>query len=122
MNTKIVDASVMAAWLFGEPRRDEAFEMMDESRLFAPELLTYELSNVALIKTLQNPEQEENIRSNFDQLFHLEELQFVHVDFQSVLSLALDKSLTTYDASYLHLSRALEVPLLTFDQELKKHV
>jgi len=121
MRTKIVDASVMATWLFGEPRQDEAYHMMQETFLMAPQLLPYELSNVAHIKSQKSPEEVGNIRKAFSEFFKLEDLNLVTVDFQAVFSLAFQKSITAYDASYLHLSRALEVPLLTFDQELLKH-
>jgi len=34
--------------------------------------------------------------------------------------LALDTGITAYDAAYLSLAMALEAPLATFDQELKR--
>lgn len=121
MNVKVIDASVLASWLFGESRRQDAYRMMEGASLLAPELLPFELSNVALVKIRKNPAQEKVIRDHFNQLFSLDDLELITIDFNAVLSLALNKSLTTYDASYLHLARTLEVPLLTFDQELGKY-
>ncbi len=121
MKTRIIDASVMASWLFGESRGEEAYRMMDGASLLAPELLPYELSNVALVKSRKHPDQQNKIHEAFHQLFNLDDLKLVTVDFNAVLSLATRKSITTYDASYLYLARALEVPLLTFDQKLKQH-
>jgi len=40
------------------------------------------------------------------------------VEHPEVLRLALDTGLTTRDASYLYLSRALKIPLITFDEKL----
>ena len=45
-------------------------------------------------------------------------IHWSHVDQLAVLRLALDTNLTTYDASYLYLARALAIPLATFDQQL----
>lgn len=121
MTTKIVDASVMASWLFGEPKGDQAQRMMEGASLLSPDLLPYELSNVALVKSHSHPEQTDQIYEAFRMMFDLDELTLITVDFDAVLSLATRKSITTYDASYLHLARALEVPLLTFDEELQRH-
>lgn len=122
MKTSIVDASVMASWLFGESRGEEAYRMMEGDSLLAPELLPYELSNVALVKCRNHPKQKDKIHEAFQQVFNLDDLKLVTVDFSAVLPLATRKSITTYDASYLHLARTLEVPLLTFDQKLQQHV
>ena len=50
MPGKVADASVMAAIAFGEPRADEAGALLDGSDIFAPTLLAYELTNVAMMK------------------------------------------------------------------------
>ena len=47
------------------------------------------------------------------------DIRWVDVDHLGVLPIALDRELTTYDASYLYLSRFLGVPLITFDEELQ---
>lgn len=95
--------------------------MMEGASLLSPDLLPYELSNVALVKSRSHPEQTDQIHEAFRMMFDLDELTLITVDFEAVLSLATRKSITTYDASYLHLARALEVPLLTFDEELQRH-
>ncbi|MCH8090085.1 MAG: hypothetical protein IH955_08760 [Chloroflexi bacterium] len=50
MPAKVVDASVIAAIVFEEPRAGEAELLLKETDLFAPTLLAYELTNVALKK------------------------------------------------------------------------
>jgi hypothetical protein len=45
-------------------------------------------------------------------------LRWVEVDHAAVVRIALAANLSTYDASYLQLARALGAPLLTFDQKL----
>lgn len=48
------------------------------------------------------------------------DIEIVEVDHSEALSLALHTGLTTYDASYLYLSRALRIPLETFDEQLDR--
>jgi predicted nucleic acid-binding protein len=51
MPDRVVDASVIAAMVFEEPRADEAEDLLRDATLFAPEILPYELASVALKKT-----------------------------------------------------------------------
>jgi predicted nucleic acid-binding protein len=55
MAVKVVDASVMAALAFGEPRADEAARLLSGAELCAPDLLPYELASVALKKVRRYP-------------------------------------------------------------------
>jgi uncharacterized protein with PIN domain len=51
MPAKVVDASAIAALLFGEPEADAVAAQLAGSRLVAPGLLPFELANVCLIKS-----------------------------------------------------------------------
>lgn len=115
----VVDASVLGALLFGEPRAQEAFSLLQGAELFAPTLLPYELTSVALKKARRYPEQREALVEALRLGLRLD-LHLVEVDHEAALHLALETDLTTYDASYLHLARSLGVPLLTFDQRLQE--
>ena len=49
----VVDASVIGALLFSEPERDQALAWMQGKALFAPDLLDYEVANLALQEATQ---------------------------------------------------------------------
>lgn len=119
MPAKVVDASVIAAWCFREPRASEAKEILRGAELHAPILLAYELTSIARRKATAYPGKtaalEEALRTAFALPIHWSE-----VDHPAVLRLALDTNLTTYDACYLYLARKLGVPLATFDQRLER--
>ena len=51
MPAKVVDASVLAAVAFGEPRTDEAAALLLGADLYAPDLLPYEMASIALKKS-----------------------------------------------------------------------
>jgi predicted nucleic acid-binding protein len=117
MPLKVVDASVMAAWCFREPRAAEAMGILLDAELHAPVLLAYELTSIARRKAIAYPEKAavlgEALRMAFSVPIHWDD-----VDHLAVLRLALEVNLTTYDASYLYLARKLGAPLATFDQRL----
>ena len=59
MVVEVVDASALAALLFGEPDADQVVARMGAARLVAPALLDFELANVCLIKLRRHPAQRE---------------------------------------------------------------
>jgi len=117
MAVKVVDASALAALLFGEPEADRIAAQLDGAQLVAPALLDFELANVCLIKSRRHPEQREALTA----AFHLRaQLQIGNaaVDHDGILELASATGLTAYDASYLWLARQLGAELVTLDRQL----
>jgi predicted nucleic acid-binding protein len=119
MAAKVVDASVVAAWCFGEPRAPEALELLKEAELYGPVLLAFELTNIARRKSVAYPEKAEAIDAALRLAFSLP-IHGSEVDHLAVLQLSLEANLTTYDASYLFLARKLAIPLATFDERLAR--
>jgi len=119
MAAKVVDASVLGALLFGEPRAEEAFSLLKGCDLYAPPLLAYELTSIARKKALKHPELLEKIRASLEVGLALD-IHWTEVDHLAVLKLALKEGLTTYDAAYLYLARTLKIPLVTFDEKLQR--
>ena len=118
---KVVDASALAAILFGEPGAEAVAAQIGEARLVAPTLLAFELANVCLVKCRRHPDQRERLLAAFAlrARFAVEE---VAVDCAQALDLAEATGLTVYDASYLWLARRLDVPLVTLDKMLARAV
>ena len=119
MPTKVVDASIIAAWCFREPRASEAMGILSGSELHAPLLLAYELTSIARKKAITYPEKAAILGEALQMAFAVP-IRWSEVDHLAVLRLAIDVNLTTYDACYLYLSRKLGVPMATFDQRLAR--
>jgi len=116
---KVVDASALAALLFGEPEAELVAEQLTGARLLAPSLIGFELANVCLIKSRRHPE----LRAALNTAFRLRSQLAVEerpVDHDDVLELAAATGLTVYDASYLWLARHLDAGLVTLDKQLSK--
>ena len=117
MIAKVVDASVLGAVVFNEPRLAEAVALLRDADLLAPTLLAYELGSIARKKILLYPAITAELSASLEDALAMD-IGCVEVDQRAVVELALESGLTTYDASYLHLARSHNVPLVTFDQQL----
>ena len=119
MRVKVVDASAIAALLFGEPEAETVAGRLGDARLVAPALLRFELANVCLIKSRRHPDQQLVLTAAFRLRDRLA-VEEVAVDHDGALELAAATGLTTYDASYLWLARKLGAELVTLDKKLAK--
>lgn len=117
MRICVVDASAMGALLFGEPRAKEVAEVLDGARLAAPALLRFEIASVCRKKIAAHPSLEIQLMSALE-LFNRFAIDTVQIDHRETVMLAISTGLTTYDASYLWLAKALQGELITLDKRL----
>jgi predicted nucleic acid-binding protein len=119
MPAKVVDASALGAITFGEPEAERALLLLEDCDIVAPHLLAYELTSIARTKIKRIPDQRRAIEKALRDSLSLD-IRWVEVDHLQVLALALEVGLSSYDASYLHVARTLDLPLVTFDDQLAK--
>ena len=97
---KVIDASALAAICFGESEALAVARDLDGTRLIAPALLDFELTNVACKIIRREPSFREliiaGLRKRADFRIGLQQ-----VDWLQTLNLALQTGLSGYDASYL---------------------
>jgi predicted nucleic acid-binding protein len=118
MPGKVVDASALAAVLFGEPAGAEVSKRLTEGPILAPTLLRYEMSSVCLKKIRRHPDQRAELLQALA-LFPRLDIQEVDIPIIETTELAEREGLTAYDAAYLWLSRSLSVELVTLDTGLE---
>ena len=117
MPVRVVDASVVAAIVFGEPEAGRAARLVGDDELVAPALLRYEVTNIAWKKARRNPRQAELIAQALRLALGLD-VRYLDVEYPAVLELAIEKGVTAYDAAYLWLSGTLKAPLATLDARM----
>jgi predicted nucleic acid-binding protein len=117
MPVKVIDASALAALLFGEPDAERIAEELRDCSLVAPVLLPFEIASVCLKKIRRHPSQRTNLLAAFAMLARLAVAQSA-VDVGEVLQLSERARLSVYDAAYLWLARRLGVELVTLDKRL----
>jgi len=120
MPDKVVDASALAAIAFAEPGADAVIDAIDGHRLHAPTLVVFELMNVAWKRSRKQPAASALFLEALQVLEGLG-LRFRGINQEAVVKLGLATGLTAYDASYLWLARALDLPLVTLDRKLGAH-
>jgi predicted nucleic acid-binding protein len=113
----VVDASALAAVLFGEPEASSVAEQLGDSTLLAPTLFSYEIANICWKKLRRHPEKRAALLEAYSFLGRME-IEEVEVSIPETLLLADRENLTVYDASYLWLSRKLGLELVTLDSDL----
>ena len=115
----VVDASAVAAVVFGELGGDTVRHELRGQPLYAPSLINYELTHVAWKKLRRSPS---GAKAILEALGAVVRLGVVHTqpDMVQVLALAAATGLTSYDASYLWVSKFLGLRLVTLDRELAK--
>ena len=112
----VVDTSVVAALVFAEREQPEAARMLAACRPMAPDLLAYEITNVAVNK-LRRGEPLDLLRQRLA-MFGKLAIELVAPDTALTLDLAARFKLTADDAAYLALAGTLQCPLCTFDKRL----
>lgn len=117
MAVKVVDASALAALLFGEPDAAAVARRLCAGRLIAPALLDFELANICLAKIRRHRADRQNLLAGFGLRTRMM-IEIVAVDQGQVLALAETSGLTAYDATYLWLAQRLEGELVTLDRKL----
>ena len=113
----VVDASLLAACVFGEAERDAAEIRLRGCTLHAPSLLDYELTNVAVSKLRRN---ELTLDTAVQALAEFSMMALERHDPvpEEVAAIASCYRLSAYDAAYLWLAGVLKAPLATFDRQL----
>jgi predicted nucleic acid-binding protein len=119
MDAVVVDASALASVAFGEPGHPRVERRLKGRTLYAPRLLHLELANIALTKARRDADNAALIIRGFAVGYSVP-IELVDPPTEHVLGLALGSGLSCYDASYLWLAMALQIPLVTLDMQLDR--
>lgn len=113
----VVDASALAALLFGEPEAPAISAAFDGRALTAPTVLRYELASVYL-KKLKRYAARRAALTDMLRVYPMLAIDEVQPPVDEIARLAERTDLTAYDAAYLWLARLLEAPIITLDRRL----
>ena len=115
----VVDASAVAAILFGEPEGPTLAAHLQDETLLAPGLLDFELMNVAVKKAARRPEARAQIMLTLQAISSLP-ISRIAVPAAGVFTLARETGLTAFDACHLWLARSRDAELVTLDRTLAR--
>ena len=114
-----VDASAVAALVFGEPEGNDMANYFQDETLVAPTLIDFELANIGLKKIRRSPERMAEIVIALKRAEGMK-INRVAVPAVEVLKLASDTGLSAYDAAYLWVAISKDAELVTLDNRLAR--
>lgn len=115
----VADASALVALAFQEPGFESVAARLEGATVCAPDLLRFELANVAVTKARKTPARADQIFAALDTALDARMgIQWHAVNVADVAVLAHLTGLTAYDAAYLWLAGWLEADLVTLDKRL----
>jgi predicted nucleic acid-binding protein len=113
----VVDASALAALLFGEPDAEAVATQLADRQLTAPTLLRYELASVFL-KKVRRYGSKRSALTEMLRAYPRLSIDEVQPDPDGMAHLAEQMGVTAYDAAYLWIGRLLAAPIVTLDAGL----
>ena len=116
---RVVDASFIAAIVFGDSALEVAELDWDAPLLVAPSIIRYEFMNVCVKKQRTGRIDAERALVACQQFESLS-IATEYVSFPETLATAIRYRLSGYDAAYLWMALEYAAPLLTLDQQLHK--
>jgi predicted nucleic acid-binding protein len=121
----LLDTSVVVKWFVTEEDSGRALDiqqahLQDDLQLHAPDILLMESANALRYAGLS----EERILQNLETvpMLGIEIIPFSIDVLNSAVSLSLEHDLAVYDAYFLALAQAMEIPLITADKKMLSHL
>ena len=113
----VVDASALAAIVFGDENAEAVLDLIEGEELHAPSHFLLEMANATLVRCRRSPSNAAVLVESLTRVLS-RPLTLHTVPALDVLTLALRTGLTAYDAGYLWLARSLGADLVTLDKQL----
>jgi predicted nucleic acid-binding protein len=115
----VVDASALVDALVGEPANPELLALIADNELHAPSLLDYEVASALRGHSLGGKLTDEQL---YDAAEDVTALRIERYPLSPMMRnvLSLRSAFTAYDAAYVVLAQALELPLVTADEKLSE--
>lgn len=126
MSFCVLDASIAIAWLFddeGAPEDDRLMDLVADHGAMVPGIWPSEVANTLLMAVRRRRLPERRSAELLERLMSLDlliEVQSLFDVHSSVIPLAVENSLTVYDASYLALALKHGLPLASRDRALRR--
>ena len=116
----LLDASAIMAVIADEPETAIVVHSTQNSIIVTPDIISFEIAN-GLTKMMRRniidtKEQMINLIKNFKMI----PIKTVNVDIERALEIAWDHKIYAYDAFYLEVAKRFKLPMLTFDERMKK--
>jgi len=114
----LLDACVILAVLLEEPEKDLVLKSTKNSILVVPNVIDFEIGNALSKLYKRNIISEKDVYEAF-LVYKQIPLQVKTVDMYNSMRIFCTYSIYAYDAYYLELASRINIPLMTFDSNMK---
>jgi len=114
-----MDACAIMAIIVKEPERDLVIKLTQGAVIVSPNMVAYEIAN-ALTKMMKKKVIEKERMINAYNYFTKIPVKTIESDIEKALEIAWEYKIYAYDACYLEAAKRLNLPLLTFDDNMIK--
>jgi len=115
----LLDASAIMAVILNEPNRDKVINQTENAILLSPEVISFEIGNALINLYKKHKITEEKLLEAYKSYASIP-IRIIKVDIEKALKIACKYKIYAYDAYYLEIAHRLKLPLITFDELMKK--
>ena len=115
----LLDACAIMAVILNEPNRGKVVKLTANATLLSPEIISFEIGN-ALINLFKKRKITEGKLLEAYKAYVSIPIRNIKVDIEKALKIACKYKIYAYDAYYLETAYRLKLPLITFDEIMKK--
>jgi len=115
----LLDASAIMAIILNETNRDTVIMLTRNTTLLSAEVISFEVGN-ALVNLYRKQKIAENELLEAYRNFTLIPIRNIKIDIEKALEIACINKIYAYDAYYLEIASRLKIPLITFDETMKR--
>jgi predicted nucleic acid-binding protein len=113
------DASAIMAIILKEPNRDRVISLTKGATLVCPEMISFEIGNALTSLLRRKKITKEALKQAYQDYLKIP-ITKVNVDIPKALEIAGDNLIYAYDAYYLEVASRLNLPLVTFDNQMTR--
>jgi len=114
----VLDTSAIIAVITDEPEGDKVINLTGNAVLVCPNVISFEVTN-SLTRMIKKKGIDREKAINLVKSFQKIPIKLFENNLESVLEIAWDYKIYAYDAFFLDTAKSLNLPLLTFDDEMK---
>ena len=115
----LLDASAIMAVILNEPNRDKVIALTENAALLSPEVISFEIGNALINLFRKRKITEEELLVAYSNYAAIP-IRSVRVNIEKALKIACRYSIYAYDAYYLEIANRLKLPLITFDDSMRR--
>jgi predicted nucleic acid-binding protein len=116
----MLDASAIMAVIADEPESNVVINCTKNATIISPKMLSFEIANALtrMVKKgiIRNSEKIDDLINSFQKI----PIKMVEIDLGKSMKIAWDYKIYAYDAFYLETAKRLNLPLLTFDNGMRR--